>query len=64
MTQTSKQIFSTLTRLFLSFALLALIPLDAFSGATCTGSDPCNACKNCHYCRHCAKEGGKCGVCK
>ena len=33
-------------------------------GATCTGSDPCNACKNCKYCKHCAKEGGKCGVCK
>jgi len=43
---------------------LALGGAKTLLGATCTGSDPCNACKNCKYCKHCAKEGGKCGVCK
>jgi hypothetical protein len=64
MSQPVQQAVSKLMRLWLSLSLLMLLPLDTFSGATCTGSDPCNACKNCHYCRHCAKEGGKCGVCK
>jgi hypothetical protein len=60
---TTKRIMSLVCRIFLSLTFLTLIPLDVFSAATCTGSDPCNACKNCRYCRHCAKEGGKCGVC-
>lgn len=45
-------------------AVLSYGLANGMFGATCKGSDPCNACKNCKYCKHCAKDGGKCGVCK
>ncbi len=51
------------TKIMLLIFVTSLIPFPS-EGATCTGSDPCNACKNCKYCKHCAKEGGRCGVCK
>jgi hypothetical protein len=57
------KLLSLVVQIALFTMVLSLVPALSELGATCTGSDPCNACKNCKYCKHCAKEGGTCGIC-